>query len=284
MKLSLETYILCKRFGDYEGLKRIKEAGFDCVDMSYYWLPDDSEQLSDGYRDYAKSLRQYLDTIGLECNQAHAPFDLQVGEEFSLETSAFLAIVRAMESAALLGAKTIIVHSLAEGIVFDRQYNLDFYKSLEPFCEKFNIRIGVENLFAFDAKRQCYTGRLKTAKELCEFILELNSPWFVACVDVGHAALTGSEPEDFILGMSGNLLQAVHIQDGDYRGDRHTLPYLGQFNWEKIMQALRQVDYSSELTFEIFKYLRQIPNDLMPEALALAERTGRHLISIFEEQ
>lgn len=283
MKLSIETYVLAKKFGDFEGLRFIKNAGFDCVDMSYYWTTEGSELLSERYREYALELRAHLDALGLVCNQAHAPFSLKLGEAFSKETPAYRDIVRSIESAAILGAKTIIVHSLGEGIVFEKQSNLDFYKSLEPFCEKFNICIGVENLFVFDKKRQHYQGKLKTPTELCAFIRELNSPRFVACVDIGHAALTGCEPEDFILGMQDHLLQALHVQDGDYRGDRHTLPYLGNYNWEKIMQALRQVDYRGELTFEIFGYLKQIPNDLMPDALAFAEKTGRRLISMFEE-
>jgi hypothetical protein len=37
MKLSLESYGIILKFGAQEGLNLIKQAGFDCVDMSYYW-------------------------------------------------------------------------------------------------------------------------------------------------------------------------------------------------------------------------------------------------------
>jgi len=286
MKLSLESYILREKFGEFEGLRVIKNAGFDCVDMSYYWTAEGSPLLGDGYREHAIALRGHLDEIGLECNQAHAPFELKYGEEFDLSNPHYSAIVRAMESASVLGAKAIIVHSLghqADGrIVFDREYNFKYYKSLQPFCEKFGICVAVENLFSYDGKRKYYKGRLGTPAELCEFVRELNSPCFVACVDVGHAALTGAEPEDFIMGMDGRILKAVHIQDGDYLGDCHTLPYLGAYNWDSIMKALKKNNYDGELTFEIFKYLKNLPKEMLPDALCFAEKVGRHLIAAFD--
>jgi sugar phosphate isomerase/epimerase len=287
MKLSLESYHLLLKFEAFEAFKLIKQAGFDCVDMSYYWQEETSPLLDDKYQEYAVLLRSYLDKLGLTCNQAHAPFAIVYGEEFNLSNKHYLDITRAIESASILGAKTIVVHSIIlkkdSQIYFDRAYNLAFYKSLQPLCEKFNIKIAIENLFVFDDKRKRYQGRLGTATELCEFISELNSPYFVACVDVGHAAMTGNEPEQFLAQMDGNLLAALHIQDGNYREDCHTVPYLGDFDWTKIMKTLKQIEYKGELTFEIIKYLRNIPKELLFDALCFAEKIGRHLISIYNE-
>ncbi len=286
MKLSIESYTLMQKLGDFEGLKAIKQAGFDCVDMSYYWQEDDAPLVGEGYREYALRLRAYLDELGLTCNQAHAPLGFKYHWDFDQSTPRYRSIVRAIESAAILGAKTIVLHSLVlkkdSQIIVDRARNFDFFKSLQPFCERFNIRIAVENLFAFDEKRSCYRGRFGTPEELCSFVRELNSPYFVACVDVGHAAITGSEPEHFLAGMNAEILQALHIQDGDYRGDRHTVPFLGDFKWTEIMQALKKIGYEGDLTFEIVKYLQNIPNELLSDALRFAERVGRHLIAIFE--
>ena len=285
MKLSLESYILTSKFEGFEGFKLIKEAGFDCVDMSYYWQKPDSPLLDDGYRDYAIRLKTYLDELGLVCNQAHAPFDIKHGEAFDESNPHYLGIIRSIESAAILGAKNIVVHTVVSpkgsSSFFDHEYNFAFFKSLQPLCERFNIRIAVENLFVMDDKRKYYRGRLGTAKELCTFIRELNSPYFVACVDVGHAAMTGNEPERFISEMDSDLLQALHIQDGNYREDCHTIPFLGNFNWKEIMKALKEKGYEGELNFEIVKYLKNIPNELILDALRFAEKVGRYLISDF---
>ena len=287
MKLSVESYTLMQKLGDFGGLEAIKKAGFDCVDMSYYWQNEDSPLLGDGYREYAFLLRDHLDELGLVCNQAHAPFEVKYGEDFDFSNPHYLAVARAIESASILGAKVIVVHSVGlkkdSQIFFDRAYNLAYYKSLQPLCEKFNISIAVENLCDFDDKRKHFQGRLGKAKELCDFIREIDSSYFVACVDVGHAAMAGNEPESFLAGMDGRILMALHIQDGNYREDSHTLPYLGGFNWTAIMQTLKQIGYQGELTFEIVKYLKNVPTELLLDALRFAEKIGRHLISVFDD-
>ena len=285
MKLSIDNGMLLARFGVYESARMIKEAGFDCVDMTYYTVPVDSSLLDDGYREYAIKLKEYLDELGLECNQAHAPFVFAYGDRFSLEDPHYRAIVRSVESAAILGAKMIVVHSVGhrqgDNILFDRAYNLDYYRSLIPYCEKFGIRIAVENLFEYGQNGE-FVGRLGTPEELSEFVLELDSPCFCACLDTGHASLTGVKPEDFVAGMRADTLQVLHVHDGDYLGDRHTLPYLMDFDWQKIMCALKKIGYNGELTFEILNYFRNIPKELIPEALRFAEKTGRYLIGIYK--
>lgn len=286
MKLSVEAYGLMSKFGAFEGLRLIKQAGFDAVDMSYYWQEEGSPLLGEGYREYALRLRAYLDELGLACTQAHAPFDVKYGEAHDFSNPHYLAVTRAIESASILGAKAIVVHSIGYKqdlrICFDRAYNLAYYKSLEPFCEKHHIRVAVENLCDFDDKRKHYRGRLGTASELCGFVLELDSPHFVACVDVGHAAMAGNEPEQFLSEMDASLLQALHIQDGNYREDCHTVPFLGAFHWTEIMKTLKKIGYKGELTFEIVKYLKGIPRELTLDALCFAERIGRHLVSVFD--
>ncbi|MBO5293794.1 MAG: sugar phosphate isomerase/epimerase [Clostridia bacterium] len=285
MKLSIDNGMLLARFGVYESARMIKEAGFDCIDMTYYTVPVDSPLLDDGYREYAIKLKEYLDELGLECNQAHAPFVFAYGDRFSLEDPHYRAIVRSVESAAILGAKVIVVHSVGHrqgnDILFDRAYNLDYYRSLIPYCEKFGIRIAVENLFEYGQNGE-FVGRLGTPEELSEFVLELDSPCFCACLDTGHASLTGVKPEDFVAGMRADTLQVLHVHDGDYLGDRHTLPYLMDFDWQKIMCALKKIGYNGELTFEILNYFRNIPKELIPEALRFAEKTGRYLIVIYK--
>ena len=228
MKLSVENYVPRERVGELEGLKMIKDAGFDCVDYSFYWAKDEFPMYTEEYQSYARSLRAYLDSIGLRCNQAHAPFPVTSDGSLSLEDPAYRRVVQSLEAAAILGADAIIVHAAGvpagcSDTEFD--YNVKFYQSLEPYAEKFGIRVAVENLFFRDKKRNCIRGRLGSPFELNAMIKALNSPWFVACVDLGHASITGFEPEEFIRGMDSKILQALHVQDTDYLEDRHQLPF-----------------------------------------------------------
>ena len=249
MRLSMETYGLRRRFGDYEAARLIREAGFDCVDYSCYYWKEQTQALEDGYREYARSLRAHLDGLGLVCNQSHAPFDTKYGQPFDPSCDTFRNVTRAIEVASILGAEQIVVHSIAmpseltEDTEATHAYAMEYYRALLPFAEEFGIRIAVENLFVRHKERFVYSGRLNRPDTLSRVVRELDSPWATACLDMGHAAMVGYEPENFVRGMDKGLLGAVHFQDGDYIEDRHTLPYLGQYHWAEIMKALTETGY-----------------------------------------
>lgn len=284
MKLSVELYTLAQRFGDFKAVEIAKKAGFDAIDYSYYYDKECDDVLGDGYKEYAQKLREHLDEVGILCNQAHAPFTFKYGMEKNISEQKYLWMVHALESASILGARNIVVHSITvpEGVNFE-EYNIEYYKSFIPYCEKFGIHIAVENLFARDTKRKRLTGKLGSPAELNSIVEKINSPWIVACVDIGHAALTGYEPEAFIKGMNPNILKALHVQDNDYIDDRHILPYTGELNWEAIMSSLKKADYTGDLTFEIIKYLDRFPDELFSEALKFSALVGKHLISIYNK-
>lgn len=280
MKLSIETHVPIQNFGVYDGIKAIKDVGFDAFDFSYYWMSEDESNkiIGDDYIEYAKKLRNYIDEIEIECNQAHAPFDFRYGMKMDETEPTYTSIVRSIESAAVLGAKNIVVHAIS-GMPEDEfeAYNLEFYGSLAPYAEKAGIHIAVENLFKWSPEDGPYPRILGTPTELSEFIKKLNSEVFTACIDVGHAAITGTEPEDFISGMSKGTVKALHIQDSNYINDCHTIPYLGKIHWNNIAEALKNQGYDGDLTFEVFGFLRSFPKDLIPAALKLTEKREESL-------
>ncbi|MBQ4112349.1 MAG: sugar phosphate isomerase/epimerase [Clostridia bacterium] len=289
MRLSMETYGLRRRFGDYEAARLIREAGFDCVDYSCYYWKEQAHALEDGYREYARALRAHLDGLELSCNQSHAPFSMKYGQPFDPSDPEYRGVIRSMEVASILGAHQIIIHSIAmpeaqrEDTEATHEYAMAYYRSLLPYAERFGIRIGVENLFVrYKDRKFVYAKRLNSPETLSRVVRELDSPWVTACLDMGHAAMVGYEPEDFIRGMDKGLLGAVHFQDGDYIEDRHTLPYLGQYHWAEIMKALAETGYTGDLTFEIYKYYQNLPDEAIPYALKMAETVGRSLIRIFQ--
>jgi len=290
MRLSVETQEVYQKFGIKEGITLLKEAGFDAIDFTFCDLGEDSLFYSDKYREFALEIKKHIDEIGIVCNQAHAPFNLVRDEKPDMSEPHYNEIVRAIECASILGAETIVVHPVyvpvgetVDGVSYE-DYNYKYYKSLEPYCEKFKIRIAVENMFYVDSKRKYRRGMLHTPESLTAMVKSLNSPYFVACVDIGHLAITSrTEPDDFITEMEPEVLTTLHIHDNDYIMDKHMLPFTGDLDWETVMKSLRKMNYSGDLTFEICGYLKRFPNELMPDALRLAAAVGRHLISIFNK-
>lgn len=285
MKLSMETCVLQQRYGDEKAFALLRQAGFDGVDYSFYWH-EDPWFVKDDYREHAARLKAWLEAQGMACVQAHAPFNMEYGDAFEVADPHYFELVRAIECAAILGAKCIVVHALelpleARDEEFE-EVNYQYYKSLQPYCREFGIQIAVENLFQVDEKRKCCKGMFGSPKALCGILHRLNSDCFTACVDVGHASLNGWEPENFLMDMEPQLLGAVHIQDTDYLWDRHTLPFTADFNWAAITAALKKQNFRGPMNLEIFSYLERFPDSLIPDALALAEKVGRTLIDMVE--
>lgn len=291
MKLGIDTGVLRDRFGEEKALQLISEAGFDCVDFSFCDNIDDPDAYINP-KEIAADINSWLKKYNLTCGQAHASYAIQYryGEpDMAFDTSDrdYLDIVNALEAASLIGAPYVVVHSItvpdSEGETAFEDVNYEFYKSLEPYCEKFNIKIAIENLYKWDDKCNCYRGKLETAKKMREFVNKLDSPWFCTCVDVSHAALAGTEPELFISGMPKGMIKVLHLHDMDYMKDRHTLPFLGQLNWRAIVSALKEIDFDGNFSYEVGTYLRRFPDELIPEALKFAHTIGRYLISEFEK-
>ena len=278
MRLSVETLGLIGRFGAEKSLAMIRDAGFDCVDFSYTWRITTPEELSpyigEDFVARAREIRAELDRVGLCCNQVHAPFRPMSDAHVPL-------VIRAIEGAAILGAPHIVVHPRWCAEEMER-YNVAYFKALEPVCREFGVRIAIENLFHRE-KPSGFSGIFHTPEAMRSLLERLDSPWFGVCCDTGHAVLTGTQPADLIRGLPAGALLALHVQDNDGVDDRHTLPFLGKLDWESVMAALRDTGYRGDLTFEIYKYLRAFPDDLVFDALCHAARVGRGLIAKFEE-
>ena len=280
MKLSIDTLVMRRTFGEEEAFRLIKEAGFDAVDFSFIGLHDRADMLGENYAEYARRTRATLDKYGLVCTQAHAPAPDIYGKNFDESEIMWMEVVRAMESAAIMGAKQIIVHGpkVPEG-VNDFEHAVRYYKSLVPYCEKFGIRIAIENLGTKDEARGCTVARFGTPEVIYKLLKVLDSPWFVICVDVGHAGYgVGPRPEQLIEGLDNQVLRCLHIHDNDCRQDGHALPFTGNLNWEKITAALKKIDYQGDFSFETITYLRKFDDELKFEALKFAGIVGRYLI------
>ncbi len=290
MKISIENHVLHTRFGDERSFEMLKDAGFDCVDYSFYWLQTEMDKmvLGDGYLDYACKVRNLLDDLQMECNQAHAPFEMNSEDSFDVSNVSYLRLVRSLESASIMGAKSIIVHALTppenESML---EYNYRFYKCLEPYCEKFGIKVAVENLFMGprdpETKLLC-DRKFGKPNYMMELMDRLSPENFVICIDLGHAKLTGNNPEDFIRAIDGSRLKALHVQDNDFVDDCHILPFNGKLNWNNITESLADVGYDSELTLEVFGFLSKMEDEMLPEALKFAAATAKHLVKKIEAQ
>ncbi len=260
----------------------LAEAGFDAIDFSFHHdecFNESSEEAQ--FRQY----RAYAESKGLVFNQAHAPCPSGFVSAEDTEVRIRL-ILRSMELAAVLGVKIIVVHPMHHlpyrepGVpetLF--QMNMAFYRRLLPYCEKYGIKIGIENMWQ---SRNGYIthSTCSTPEDMIRYLDTLNSPWAVGCLDIGHAMLVRQAPEQFIRALGRERLQGLHVHDVDGTSDLHTLPYYGSAgDFSQITAALKEIDYQGDLTFEAYRFLTGLPRQLLPAATKYMAEVGRYLVN-----
>ncbi len=269
-----------------EKIKMLAEAGFDCYDISLFSGNDQRELDGDDYREKAASIRAYADLIGITCNQAHAPFGGIYGDPDNEE--GFSAVLRSMEIAAILGAPIIVVHPIqhlnyAEYHEELFEMNLVYYRRLIPYAEKLGIKIATENMWQNNCGARVPTDSVcSRPREFCRMIDELDSPYLVGCLDLGHAALMGADVPAFIRAMGKDRLRALHVHDVDFVHDLHTLPYLSKMDFAPICEALGEIGYEGDLTFEASNFYQRFPLPLIPAATRMMYETGKYLAAEIE--
>lgn len=281
MLLSTNTSGIMKHYSAKETVDMLRSAGFDAVDFSFF---DETWYSEERKEDFFTELRKYTEGVGMCFNQAHAPFHSSFPNEEQTQ-SRFWDIVRAIRRAALLGAKSIVVHPVQHLHYADEgaperlfEMNMVFYGKLIPYCQEYGIRVAVENMWQYHPWPKITHSTCSTPEEMNRYLDTLNSPWITGCLDVGHAALVGQEPDAFILAMGADRLGALHIHDVSKNEDSHTIPYQGIIDWQKLMQALRTIGYQGELTFEPDGFIHKFPPELYPDALRLLAHTGHVLL------
>ena len=290
MIISTTTDAYAQKFGEHDAIKYLAQAGFDAFDYSLFYMHDENKKhplLRDDYKEYAQSLRRTADEHNIACNQSHAPFPSYIAnpnaEQSKHNEIIVPIIVRAMEAAAILGAKIIVVHPITlDDPVEQKDFNLNFYNNLLPYCKKFNIKVALENMWGWDDKNKKVTpGACASGVQFCEYIDALDSDWFTACIDLGHAEMQGSgggsAPE--LIHALGDRLEALHIHDNNKINDTHALPFMGKMDWEPIMLALRDINYSGDFTFECDDaFLHKLPAELYLNASAFMFDIAQYFI------
>ena len=284
MKISTTTGDYFRHgFSSKEAVKHIADAGFDCVDFTFCSL----SQRPDWNRAYFEELKEYADSLNITFNQGHAPFPSSVGDE-EKDAQIFESIIQSMEYASILGIEHIVVHPKQhmaykgnEEVL--KKINYDFYRSLIPYCEKYQIKVAIENMWQRDKLRDCICkSTCADPAEHIEYVDMLNSPWFVACLDVGHTALTGDNVEDVIRMLGHERLKTLHVHDVDYIHDCHTLPGIQKLDFTKIIEALKDIDYDGEFTLEADAFLIKFEKEFVPIAARFMGDRARFLANQFD--
>lgn len=278
MKLVTQTEVLSARLGDEKAVRIICESGFEGIDYSMFRMSDDNDLLNTStYKEHIKEIKKIAESYGIPFEQSHAPFPpvREGDEEYSERTME--KVKRAIEIAGMLEAKICVVHPC----VFSEnqfEHNMEMYHTLEPYAKAAGVKLALENMWGWDKIRNSIVPNVcSTAEDFNRYVDALNPERFTACLDLGHCGLVGENAASMIRDMEKRI-GCVHIHDNDNIHDSHTLPYLSKMDWESILKAFADIDYSGNFTYEADGFLRMYPDEMLPACERFMRDVGVEMI------
>ena len=271
---------------DEKAIKLLKDSGFTAYDYSMFSDPGKANLgyellISENYIEKAKEIRRYADSIGMPCNQTHAPFPTaRLGDEEYNKYAKELTI-RALKISGILGAKYCVVHPCNN---YTPEENLELYKNLVQVAKEAGVKIATENMW------NC-TGRgtpeftLKPAacsshenfKRHMDLLTELDKDLFGACLDIGHSEMRGLDTSAVeMLKTLGDYVTGIHLHDNDLRYDNHNLPFVGDMDYAPIIEAFRAIGYKGDITLESHRFASKLPVELLPAAAKYAAAVAQY--------
>ena len=295
MELSINIGNLMGRYDFAKCIDIYKEAGFTACDYSVMGMVNDADPMNgDNYRELAEAARRISDEKGFPITQTHAPFNFPGkfwNDPVVFEEMIMPRMIRSIEISAMLGAKVTIVHPFHSVVyrgneewLFEK--NMEYYRSLIPYAKEYGIKIAVENMFQADPLRKFIVAdTYSDPHEFVRYVDTLDSEYIVACLDVGHVALPLSDytAQDVIRILGHDRLQSLHIHDNDYRNDQHLLPYQGLLDWMAIAQALGEIDYQGDFTYEVNgRHINHCDEGFVPYLARHMGDVGKHITAEIE--
>ena len=286
MKISTEINSIARHIGEEKTVELVAKAGFDAWDFSmfnmvkYDWktktLLETSHPLgSNEYAAFAKRLRQIGLDNGIVCNQSHAPFP-----SYSTEIRSYFK--RAIECTAIAGGNICIIHPDNNK---SAEENAEMYFELLPFAKEHGVKIATENMWNWDKEADhAIKAACSHHDDFLAHIKAVNDPYFVACLDIGHAEMRGLDTtaEDMIFTL-GEHLAALHIHDNDKWHDSHQLPFTMDIDFEKVVGALKKIDYKGYFTLEVDKYPSAYTKENIADCAKAMADTAKRLAKMFDE-
>lgn len=285
MKISTEIESIAKYVGEHKAVEFCAKAGFDGWDFSmfdmckYLWPEDicvDSGHplRTDAYLKFARELKNIGLDNGIRCNQSHAPFPVDVPEVRSY-------LKRAIECTAEAGGEICVIHPANNK---SPEENSEMYLELLPFAKSCGVKIATENMWNWNAGEpySCFAA-CATSKSFCEHLEAVDDDYFVACLDIGHAEMQGSgDGAANMIRALGSKLQALHIHDNDRHHDNHQIPFSMNVDFEEIIKALKEINYSGWFTLECGTCLAGLEPDTVFGGVQNMANAAKKLAQMFD--
>lgn len=243
---------------DFDYAKRAVQAGLTGFE-AVYW---ESYLTSEVYQEYLECVKRIKGELGAGFT-VHGPItDIHLGSlNQKMREAAFEEIRGSLRFARAIGASLVVFHP-APGIlampggewskqdyhlprktgemVRQEEYLVRAVKDLADYAP--DLLIGLENLvFPHELYR--------SPVELQELIRKVNRSNVGLTLDVGHAAVCGQKPMDFLNLLADEVFH-VHLHDNHGAVDEHLPLGEGVIDYVAVVQSLKKLDYQGVVNLE----------------------------------
>lgn len=208
-----------------------------------------------------EKIQTALKTCGIKIDTIHFPQNLNTDNWQPV-------MEKTMEAAKLLECPVIVAHCTSF-MLREEKYAENFEKlkavipKLEALCEKYQIRVALENLCP------------GPATEIVEELLKIANPeWIGFCYDSSHDQIDGPRPMELLKRQKDRLF-AVHISDRIKEFTDHVTPGEGFIDFSEMTDILRDAKIEFPFLMEVMKTYSQYKDT--EELLQATYRTAKVL-------
>ncbi len=279
--------------------------GFRVFDLSLYNINHKGSSFLANNEDWKKEVYDLGETASkhdFSFRISHSPNGQYFGSAEERE-NLILTTKRAIEVCGILNIPDIVVHNFGHDALTPLQFmkeNKKFNALFFDDMEKHGVNVLVENSTEQNAPHYY----LRTGSEMREYIEYVDHPMLFACWDTGHAHMRNMDQYESLV-VLGDLLHGMHIADNFGDADSHTAPFLGNCNFDPIIQGLLDIDFKGTFNFESSRILlshndwphqrkswfykgeevtklHKVPLHLKKLSVALCYEIGKHILESYD--
>jgi sugar phosphate isomerase/epimerase len=228
-------------------LQAVQAAGFRQIEVCSFPAHLD-------YHDIAavKRAGQCLHDLQIDPVSFHAPFADRIditSFDPAIREAAVAELIRACDSAALLGCTHVVLHPGPERegrppeaeFLQHMHHAADSLNRVATRCCQLGIHLLLENMLA-----HLLFGHVS---DMMYLLGEIKNCEVGTCLDTGHAHLA-REMDMAIQKLSGHL-KMVHVNDNNGHRDDHLPPGDGSIDWPRVISELRRISFRGSLVLEL---------------------------------
>ena len=283
MKISTTIQYSSEKIGNARVLELLSKVGYDGIDygktMYFYaynkglYADTDSK-----FEEFFKRDRDLVKSYGLEVFQVHAPFPTYPDNPEELDFMVH-AIEKSFYAAKILGAPYVVMHGALrcgwdpdDNPELTKELNLNIINKLLPASKATGVKLALENMPLEGIATS-------SPDEIIDYIDSINDESFVACLDTGHANLSGVAVPEFARRL-GKRLKVLHVHDNQSNADSHLTPFCGNIDWADFSKALNEIGFDGAFSFESDTFERKLPPEMYETVMRLEYDIAKYIISL----